>query len=88
MKFNWVREKYKKVKGVFLMTCYYTLLNGQRHSKIFLSEPRDIGILKAKVEKDTKALPNGAWEPIEGALWTVHPGGWATLEDSQIRMLA
>ncbi len=88
MKFNWTREKWKKCKGIFLLTCYYTRLNGQRHSNMILTEPCDVGKVKADVEKNTKALPEGAWEPIEDAVWTIHPDGRITIDESQIRMLA
>ena len=88
MKFNWTREKWEKCKGVFLMTCYYTRPNGQKHSMIRLVESRYVGKLKADIEKNTRALPDGAWEPIEGASWTIHPDCRITIDDSQIRMLA
>ena len=70
------------------MTCYYTRLNGQRHSKMILTEPCDVGKVKSHVENSTKALPNGAWEPIKDAVWTIHPDCRITIDDSQIRMIA
>ena len=88
MTYNWTREKHKKYKGVFIMSCYYTRLNGSRHCKMSLVEPAYVGKYKAEVERKTHALFNGAWEPIEGAFWTIHPDCRLTIDDSQIRMLA